>query len=467
MNVTYWTGFSKRKNSTKQPTGGTTLTTVALKDDTSIISPTFDCVNMPSNVNYIYVQDWGRYYFVRNVMRVAASRLLVECECDVLATYKSNIGSLYADVEYTASSSNITITDPRNSPTHEILSQSSSFGVLPTFDITASCYIVGVTDNSGASYYMMSQSKFAEFTQIIFDESLNGQLTRDFFDMNNILISACAMPRWALAGSDTITLGPGAGIHIDLLTGVYRIDPTDRMIDLYEDTKDITYPSDFLGTYGQNYLDASPYTTGTLYLPFVGIVELPVDALVSQKSLYVKATLDQINGDIVYKIGLTASKILATYSGNCAATIPVSGSSYNPIGAAAGTMGVIGGVAGFIAGIASKGATTAIGGLATAAASGAGVMSSLSLKTHTNGSLSSFIGSSLGLTIYTNVVTRKPAETNLTSYRTISGMPYFKSATIGNLSGYVQCSGASVDMPGTSDEKDTVNDYLNSGFYYE
>ena len=32
MTVTYWTGFSKRKNSTKQPTSGTDAT-VKLKDN--------------------------------------------------------------------------------------------------------------------------------------------------------------------------------------------------------------------------------------------------------------------------------------------------------------------------------------------------------------------------------------------------------------------------------------------------
>ena len=63
MNISYWTGFSKRKNSTKQPTSGTTAT-VYLKDDTSILNPTFDCTGVPDNVNYIYVSDFGRYYFI-------------------------------------------------------------------------------------------------------------------------------------------------------------------------------------------------------------------------------------------------------------------------------------------------------------------------------------------------------------------------------------------------------------------
>jgi len=463
MTIKYWTNFSKRTNSTKQPTGGTEIT-VRLKEPCGISSPTFICSGVPDTVKY--VQAFGRYYFVSEVTH-NGGLIEISCTSDPLATYKSAIGALYADVEYTSASNDITMTDPRNYPTNQILKVSTNLGTLPTFNTGASCYIIGVTDNSGASYYMMNEAKFAQFTQILFDKSLNGELTRDFFDMNNILISACVMPRYALIGTDTIVLGNPAGAHIDLLSGVYRIQPEDRMITLYEDTKDVVYPSDSMGTYGINYLDAAPYTTGILFLPFVGCVELDTGAMTSQKSIYIKATLDQINGDVVYKIGLDGSNIIATYSGNCAASVPVTGTSYNPIGAAAGVLGVIGGVAAFAAGVASKGATTALAGLGGAAASGAGVFNSLSHKTQINGSLSSFVSASLGLSITATVLTKKPAETALRSYQSISGMPYFKPSTISNLSGYVKCNGASISIDGFDSDREAINGYLNSGFYYE
>ena len=41
MTITYWTNFSKRINSTKQPTGGTNITTVALKTPCSVETPVF------------------------------------------------------------------------------------------------------------------------------------------------------------------------------------------------------------------------------------------------------------------------------------------------------------------------------------------------------------------------------------------------------------------------------------------
>ena len=97
MNITYWTDFTKRKNSTKQPTGGT-QTTVRLKEPCGIYSPTFICSGVPESVKY--VQAWGRYYFVTDVTH-DGPELIVSCASDPLATFKTAIGSTYADVEYT------------------------------------------------------------------------------------------------------------------------------------------------------------------------------------------------------------------------------------------------------------------------------------------------------------------------------------------------------------------------------
>ena len=47
------------------------------------------------------------------------------------------------------------------------------------------------------------------------------------------------------------------------------------------------------------------------------------------------------------------------------------------------------------------------------------------------------------------------------------GRPVGETHAISNHSGYVQCDNASVDMSGTAIEKDRVNSYLNSGFFYE
>ena len=49
----------------------------------------------------------------------------------------------------------------------------------------------------------------------------------------------------------------------------------------------------------------------------------------------------------------------------------------------------------------------------------------------------------------------------------VAGRPLYEYETIGNLSGYVKCGGASLDISGFESEKDMVAEALNTGFYFE
>lgn len=65
MEIIVYNGFSKRINSTKRPSGGTTIN-VALKSPTSVITPTFRLTGFNTAWNYV---QWGnRYYFVDNIV---------------------------------------------------------------------------------------------------------------------------------------------------------------------------------------------------------------------------------------------------------------------------------------------------------------------------------------------------------------------------------------------------------------
>ena len=49
----------------------------------------------------------------------------------------------------------------------------------------------------------------------------------------------------------------------------------------------------------------------------------------------------------------------------------------------------------------------------------------------------------------------------------VNGRPLCKNVQLSTLSGYIQCAGASVDIPGFAGDKEAVNNALNGGFYYE
>ena len=91
--------FSKRKNSTKQPTGSGDSYSVTLKSGTSIISPTL-LLNIASRPSYNYLSFEGRYYFVTDIVSVRTDLWEISCTVDALATWKSEIGSTSADILY-------------------------------------------------------------------------------------------------------------------------------------------------------------------------------------------------------------------------------------------------------------------------------------------------------------------------------------------------------------------------------
>ena len=465
MTITYWTGFSKRKNSTKQPTSGTDVT-VALKDNCSILNPIFDTTSVPDNVSYIYVADFGRYYFVSDVVHITKDRIEIHCDVDVLATYKSAIGGTNADVEYAASSTNILVPDPRNTPTFEMDEALSTAFDLTSYSFTTapSTYIVGTVTDNGIKYCIMDESELATVCNTIYTTDFIQSLTNVIYDMKNIIASCIAIP---YTPTKTVLVGGLVVGSTQLLSPAYYV--STRMVHVLQGvTVSVTFP-DPGGLGAHSYLDHAPYTTGSLYLPYVGVVPLDLDIIAADQQFIVDMYLDICTGDIVYRLSKITGDYIATYQGNCATQIPVSGTSLNnPMGALASGISAIGGVAQSIAGIASGNAALVGGGVASLAGSAMGVTQSLSLHTQVNGCISSAIGSKVGSVGKVMIYKRRPTELSVnTAFKNISGLPYFKAATISTLSGYIKCAGASVAIDGYDAERDAVNGYLNSGFYYE
>lgn len=463
MKLVYWTNFSKRKNSTKQPSGGTEID-VVLKDNTSLLNPIFQTGNVPDNVNYCYVADFGRYYYVSGVSHDGPF-CLIECECDVLATYKSQIGACSALVEFTSSSNNIKITDPRNHPIFETIEKYGDIFDLASIGFSKTgCYVLGIVSNGGVNYYAMTKAQLANLCQSLYDTSFGSQLASNFYDMKNCLVSCVWMPYTPTGGTPytPIFIGNGAG---EVGSGTL-LDDTARIRSYPVGSKSFTRPSrDIISE--DSYLDYAPYSEGSLYLPFVGVVPLDMDAYAEDGSFYTNISIDQYTGDIVYTLHRKAGDIISTYQGNFAVNVPLAGQSYNALGAASAGISLLGGVASAIGGAVSANGALLAGGLSGAAGAGLAMAQSMSKHTQTNGSLSSAVSAGLSMIIQYNVIMRKPINTSLRSYQASQGLPYYRVATISGLSGYVKCSNASVDIPGYPEEKDTVNGYVNGGFFYE
>lgn len=181
MNVTFYTGFTKRVNSTKRPSGGTTLS-VALKDDTSIESPVFrlDKGNNAAYMNYNYCQFNGAYYYIDDVVLTNRNIYEYHCRKDVLATEKNRI---LASTQYVTRSTNrynvktIDAAYPatgvvKSSTTQATFNTSGFSGLSTVVNSTAVLGIIGgsiatseiANSRFGAvTYYIMNMSTLAKF----------------------------------------------------------------------------------------------------------------------------------------------------------------------------------------------------------------------------------------------------------------------------------------------------------------
>ena len=113
MQVTFYSSFSKKINSTKVPSGtGTeagTTKTVVLKNPTSVLSPVFILTGYDLSYNFV---KWGsRYYFVNDIIIVHNDVAEYHCSTDVLATYKTVIGASTQYVTRAASAAVSAIND--------------------------------------------------------------------------------------------------------------------------------------------------------------------------------------------------------------------------------------------------------------------------------------------------------------------------------------------------------------------
>lgn len=75
-----------------------------------------------------------------------------------------------------------------------------------------------------------------------------------------------------------------------------------------------------------NFLDYSPYTSVTLYLPFVGVVEVDTNRVVG-KSVLVKCSVDFVHGSLVYYLYDYKHCLLGQYAGTCSIDSPITGNN--------------------------------------------------------------------------------------------------------------------------------------------
>lgn len=78
-----------------------TISNVVLKDDTNLMTPTFilKTSEVVYNSNYVYCSFTHRYYYIDSIDALKGGRVAINCNIDVLYTYKNEILNSSAWIE--------------------------------------------------------------------------------------------------------------------------------------------------------------------------------------------------------------------------------------------------------------------------------------------------------------------------------------------------------------------------------
>ena len=466
--LTYYS-FSKRHRSTLQPTSGTDLTDVYLKDGCSITKPVF-LLSFDSPPTFNYMKYEGRYYFVTEIRNVANDFWEIEGEEDYLSSWKTEIGSAQAMILY-ASGSTANIIDPRIQTTSPIYvsTELDNISDITLTDNNQGTIILSITGKGSFGNYVMEQSnKVFELIDNV-DIFANANITDAATGLKQLFMggNAGANIKGAIALPFLSSNMLAGGIE-DLYLGAYPCtDSGGNPIRGYKVTDPIAKGS-FNVNIPWRYSDwrrHSPYTALYLYLPLIGTMALPVDDLINDSSIHGNYAINITSGSVSVEIyGNTSGKIIATASSNCAMATPFGSSNIDVSQAATG---IISGATAILGGLAASNpltkASIMIGGTA---ASIAGFTGAYKGENSGTGGLGG--GSSHGLT---KVVRLTSISKDLTDSQAnldpIMGKPLMKKDTIGNYSGYVQTDGAQVLGAMLGSEAEMINSLLDGGIYYE
>lgn len=177
-----------------------------------------------------------------------------------------------------------------------------------------------------------------------------------------------------------------------------------------------------------NILDYNPFTEVSLYLPFLGIVNLDV-ADVMRGKVKVIYHIDVITGAVLVEVHITrdngAGGVIYQYTGSCAEHYPLSAGSY---------MGIVTGAAGIAAGVA--GTVLSGGALAPMLLGGAASIGSMHTHVQKSGGFSANAGA-MGIKTPYFIVSR-PQSAMSQMWQKYGGMGANTYCTLGSCSGFTR-----------------------------
>ena len=454
--------FAKRINSTLQPSGSGTEYDCILKDGCSAINPVIQLKlgqsENPTGFNYCYISDFMRYYFVSDWYWENRCWNAV-LKVDVMASWKSSIGSYSAYVLRSASSYDGDIMDMYYPALAEVTETKNDATQDPgwTKTVGSGTFVIGVMgksagQNGGAvTYYAVNSSAMQTLCNYMLDishfgglDEISDDLLKCIFNPLQYIVSCMWYPFTLTTGSATIHVGwwdvsvTGAS---ELSSAVY--------------TRNIAFnvpkhPQQSRG----NYLNMPPFSSYFIDAGPWGVIPINNIDVLDETALNCWMNVDLYTG--TGRLSIVTKDVVAISEDHVAQIgVPIQlGQNVLNQGALSNAPG---------------GAVNAIQSALTGNVSGllGGGVQAIMSAAEVSQSVPSTIGSNGSFAFNTAfcIIGRflKVANEDLAS----RGRPLCQAKTISTLTGYIECADADPAIDCTDGELSQIVSYMNSGFYYE
>lgn len=470
MNVTFYT-FSKRVNSTAQPSGGASFSCV-LKTPSSVIAPSISIVwtgsGNPSAYNYAYIPDYQRYYWVRN-WNFADRQWTADLTVDVLASWKTYIGAASKYVLRSASENNRTIVDtmyPAKSTyraSGALAGSSLGWANYGSGDGTFVVQVVGANNiaasGSAVAMYMMSGNS----VQALINNQLNAiegaynnATANDIFEAVQKLLmlpfrftsDLSQYIRGIMWFPFTFPAGSGGPVYLGLYQCLQAASNIAAPMIVQASTVDL---SSFPGTGADAWEYMAPFGTYSVELEPFGVIPLDSVDVVNGTTLTLSIATDALSGLGVLHVYIDG-RVVAVRTAQIGVSVPYGGTAPDYAGAITGAASVAATAAAYASGEASGGALAGAIGSAVSAAS-------------PNGYSAGTAGGGAAVEGVVRFLYRvlEHADTDPTE----AGYPLCMIKTLSDLSGFIMCRDGDIDAPATQAELAQIETYLKGGFFYE
>ena len=464
ISVKFYT-FSKRVNSTKLPSGGTTIN-CDLREPTSIINPiiTIKVASKPTGYNYAYISEFGRYYFVNDWVS-EYGRWTAHLKVDVLGSYSATIKASSQYVVRSASKYNEYIQDKLFPATTDVTFKVASYSGTQLLDTTNISFVVGIIGNTGATgmvgpvtYYSMDTNDLNNLlTYISSSYSIWSGINNS--DIAEATQKALLNPFQYIVSCHALPIAKQSDNAVSSIKfGPYTYPTTAYVI-----PKNTTVARSMLFTvdahpmassYGK-FLNTSPFSEYSLYVGTHGRIPVDGSSFVDSNSLNATIVFDLISGDATLQLAPgNDAKRMVYYPAHVGVEIPISAMNVNPLKSMNDNIKVV-----------SDNLTSVMTPTAKIATGmGDSMLNYIQSKmpqvsvSGTQGSFAAWYFPCALYEKYYNIA--NPDNFHF-------GRPLCSIETLSTLSGYTMIDNPAIEISGTEEEQDRILNYMQSGFFLE